>query len=73
MIKKGKQWISFVSVRSYKVKNERRSFPYDPDRTKTDDDLKSEKYTKKFFFRNETNFVQKYRSQATNTLEIVFN
>ena len=73
MIEKGKHWISFVSVRSDKVKNERRSFPYDPDRTKTDDDLQAEKIYKKVICQNETNFIGKHRSQATSTLEIVLN
>ena len=67
MIEKVKQWLSFVSVRSDKVKNERRSFLYDPDRTKTDDALQAEKIYKKALCQNETNFIQKYRSQATNT------
>jgi hypothetical protein len=51
MIEKGKHWISFVSERSDKVKNERRSFPYDPDRTKTDDDFQAEKIHKKLYIK----------------------
>ena len=40
---KGEYRTSSVFVQSDKVKNERRSYPYDPDRTKTNDD----KYDKK--------------------------
>jgi hypothetical protein len=49
------------------------SFLYDPDRTKTDDDLQAEKISKKVIYQNETNFLDKYRSQAISTLEIVLN
>ena len=40
---------------------------------KTDDDLQAEKIYKKVICQNETNFIDKYRSQANSTLEIVLN
>ena len=46
MISKVKYGASFVFVRSDKVKKVRRSFPYDPDRTKKNEDKHAKKYTK---------------------------
>jgi hypothetical protein len=43
MISKVKYGASFVFVRSDKVKNVRRSFSYDPDRTKKNEDKHAKK------------------------------